>query len=575
MSLTASMWTSVSGLLTHGEKMNVIGNNIANVNTVGFKGSRMDFADFVHQDVGTLSGTSQVGRGVTIGAIYGDFSQGAFESSTESTDIAISGNGFYRVVPKGTNDAYYTRAGNFRFDAEGYLVDPSGNVLQGWEIEMPTPSLATTAVLAPAASGSRIKGTGVPKDVRLATFSCEPHHTSNITEAINLDSAPGNDKTIDKTNPFAAMFGKWDTAPDPVSGKLEKLPIGQDSYAYQQSITVYDEGGTAHVLTIYFDQVTDERDPAGVAANDPQPIDNMDNGKRYWEYMVTMDPESDYRTFGANGADPVNQAKRGIIMAGTLTFDTGGQLVDQSAFVPTSGANMGNLSTWIQAPISSNGYPMFAPNFTGRDNASQIWDGGNPVNGVNPNTLGHLIELDLGLRNKSNTWQNPVANMSAIGNDAAEIPGFGTSAERQATTSTSFAGKGTLFYERFAKQDGYTFGELRTIAVDQDGVLSGRYSNGVTLELYQITLYDFPSKTNLRREGSNLYTQTRESGDPSSGAAGSGSFGAIYSNSIEQSNVDLAREFVQMITTQRGFQANSKSVTTVDTMLDTVINMKR
>lgn len=108
-----------------------------------------------------------------------------------------------------------------------------------------------------------------------------------------------------------------------------------------------------------------------------------------------------------------------------------------------------------------------------------------------------------------------------------------------------------------------------------DGVLSGRYSNGVTLELFQITLYDFPSKTNLKREGGNLFSQTRESGDPASGAAGTGSLGMVYSNAIEQSNVDLAREFVQMITTQRGFQANSKSITTTDTMLDTVINMKR
>ena len=113
------------------------------------------------------------------------------------------------------------------------------------------------------------------------------------------------------------------------------------------------------------------------------------------------------------------------------------------------------------------------------------------------------------------------------------------------------------------------------MTVSQDGVLSGAYSNGVTLELFQLTLYDFPSKQNLHREGGNLFTETRASGLATSGAAGTGSFGTTESNSLEQSNVDLATEFVQMITTQRGFQANSKSITTVDTMLDTVINMKR
>ena len=154
--------------------------------------------------------------------------------------------------------------------------------------------------------------------------------------------------------------------------------------------------------------------------------------------------------------------------------------------------------------------------------------------------------------------------------------GMGNAAEKQNNASTSFTdNKGTGFYERSASQDGYTYGELRYVTVSQDGVLSAAYSNGVTLELFQITLYDFASKQNLHREGGNLFTETRQSGLPISGAANTGSFGATESNSLEQSNVDLATEFVQMIATQRGFQANSKSITTVDTMLDTVINMKR
>jgi flagellar hook protein FlgE len=147
---------------------------------------------------------------------------------------------------------------------------------------------------------------------------------------------------------------------------------------------------------------------------------------------------------------------------------------------------------------------------------------------------------------------------------------------RSQPASTAYGSKdGNNFFERYAHQDGYTFGELSGIFVDQDGVMSGRYSNGVTLQLFQITLYDFNSLVSLHREGGNLFSETRESGEPSKGAANSGSFGSVHSNAIEQSNVDLAREFVQMIVTQRGFQANSKSITTVDTMLDTVIQMKR
>ncbi len=573
MSLTASMWTSVSGLLTHGEKMNVIGNNIANVNTVGFKASRMDFADFVHQDISALGGPAQVGRGVTIGAIFGDFSQGAFETSTEATDIAISGNGFFRVVPKQSEQAYYTRAGNFRFDSEGYLVDPHGYVLQGWGIESSSLNIANMNANIANNSNSRIKGTGMPQDVKLENFSCPPKHTDNVTMAVNLDSVLVSDKSLSAANPFFGMFEKWDTTPN-AAGELDHLPLGQESFAYQQTITVYDEGGTAHSLTVYFDQVTNQTAP-----ND---VNNLDTGKRYWEYVVTMDPTLDQRIFPDGEMSDEGKSHRGLLMTGTLTFDTKGQIIDQSAYVPTSAANMDDLSTWVAAPLSSNGFPMMAPNFSGRPNASEIWSTNPTVAGpgtLNPETSGYLIELNLGMRNKSTWWTSPTGATSvtadAVGKDGAQLMGVGASGERQATTSTSFAGDGNLFYERFAKQNGYTFGELTGITVSTDGVLSGRYSNGVTLELFQITLYDFPSKTNLKREGGNLFSQTRESGDPASGAAGTGSLGMVYSNAIEQSNVDLAREFVQMITTQRGFQANSKSITTTDTMLDTVINMKR
>ena len=135
MSLTASMWTGVSGLLAHGEKMNVVGNNIANVSTVGFKGQRMDFADFVYQNSFSSAGVTQIGRGVKIGAVMGNFSTGPMETTTEATDLAISGRGFFKVKKTGSDQAFYTRAGNFRFNYEGYLMDPNGLAVQGWKVD--------------------------------------------------------------------------------------------------------------------------------------------------------------------------------------------------------------------------------------------------------------------------------------------------------------------------------------------------------------------------------------------------------------------------------------------------------
>jgi len=692
MSLSASMWTSVSGLLNHGEKMNVVGNNIANVNTVAFKGSRMDFMDYVHQNVYTAAGPAQVGRGVAIGAIYGDFSQGAFESSTDATDIAISGNGFFKVIPKYNNQSYYTRAGNFRFDADGYLVDPHGYVLQGWQVELPNASFATGAI---TTSGSKNKasiiGMGVPQDIRLASFSCEPRHTQHITESINLDMAMGAEKAVSSNgNPFFALFENWNTTPNAV-GQIVN-PLGPDGFAYQQSIVVYDEGGAPHVLTIYFDKVDTVRD-----GNPPLPIvANAEPGRTTWEFIVTMDPTEDIRLFGCQfdimgnyipgTGDPVPKDRLGLTMSGTMTFNSAGQMVDMMAYVPTAGGgnaavydnftfdisggpgvypigvnrandvNLGtnwgvitdlddqtqwpagfnpwdrstwylagpgadfgdpaswplslvfdgsgtytkrgiqtaatgfyDMNTWVAAPLSKDGYPMFTPNFTGLPGCSEIWrynDGINTaaiptasLDGIGNNrVIGRTIELNFGLRLTDQRWNYPpgsTATMGGVGHDQQLLPGMGNYYERTQPASTAYTYDGSNFFERFAKQDGYTYGELSSVYVTENGVLTGRYTNGVTLELFQITLYDFVSKHNLHREGGNLFTQTRESGEPSQGAAASAGFGTTHSNALEQSNVDLAREFVQMIQTQRGFQANSKLITTTDTMLENVINMKR
>ncbi len=126
-----------------------------------------------------------------------------------------------------------------------------------------------------------------------------------------------------------------------------------------------------------------------------------------------------------------------------------------------------------------------------------------------------------------------------------------------------------------SKADGYASGVLNNFNIDANGILYGKYDNNETLALYQISMYDFDNLQGLYREGNNLYSETKESGFARQGVAGDNGFGTTKAYNIEQSNVDMSREFVQMIATQRGFQANSKTITTVDTMLETVIGMKR
>ena len=569
MTVTSSMWTGVSGLLAHGEKMSVVGNNIANVNTVGFKSQRMDFEDYVYQFVASATGNSHVGRGVAIGAVYTDYSQSSFENSNEATDLAISGKGFFQVRKTDTDQKYYTRAGNFRFNKDGYLVDPHGYALQGWEIETKKPTPAVAGAITTPGNTSAIKGTGVPKDIRLDTFTCDPKHTNSMTIYNQLDSR-ANDDSTDPDDPFFALLKKWDGT-DPATIK----PLGENAYSYQTSITVYDEGGTKHELTVYYDPV--KEDNTGIPADQ---ITNWDQAERQYEYIVTMKPEEDIRTFGSNNGS-VSLASRGLLMSGTITFNTDGTMKDMSSYVPSNtaaaipagGYDLNDPANWTLAPISSNGYPMLAPNFSGINGESTPWLAGNTA--INPAVLPKTIEFNMGMRTTGTTWgATPFGTTAdAVALNQNNLVGFGATGERNPQATTNYGEVSST--PTPPSQDGYTFGFLSRVTVDRDGILHGVYSNGQTLDLFQITLYDFMAPQGLYHEGGNLYSETRDSGEPAVGPANSNGFGQVWSNSLEISNVDLAREFVNMITTQRGFQANSKTITTVDTMLETVISMKR
>ncbi|MBU4526850.1 MAG: flagellar hook protein FlgE [Desulfomicrobium sp.] len=611
MGLSASMYSGTSGLKAHGEKMTVIGNNISNVSTIGFKASRMYFEDALSQQITTASGGGQVGRGVSVGAVMGDFSQGSLENTTEATDLAIGGNGFFMVSPAGQELNYYTRAGNFRFDEEGFLVDPRGYRLQGWAVQTENTSAAASGG-ATASESAGVKIKGVPTDVKLENFQSPPQATSRVDMILNIDSQSEDRTTANGAvleagaydgTPFTAMFEKWDGSAIP--------PLGDAQYAYQSTIKVYDENGTSHNMTVYMDPVLD-----------PDVAENS-GGKRYMEYIVTVPPGEDNREFW--GTAGIDATKRGILMAGTLTFNAAGELEDMSAFsinnpylvepVPgpaTFDPTAADIGNWTPANFSQNGYPICTANFLGAEHSSVTAsetspDGATIIPAMAVNNSRN-IELNFGLRNKDAAWTDPTMNLadlrdifstsnttvSAIGaldpvTDAVQIATLRAQAAAEASASlsaingmqsTEISALSTTSYSTgsttiFQAQDGYTAGFLQNISVDRDGVITGRYSNGQVLQLFAVTLATFNNNYALFREGGNLFSETRSSGPPITGLANTGGKGSIASNSLEQSNVDLATEFVKMITTEKGFQANSKTITTVDQMLTVLIQLKR
>ncbi len=607
MGLSASMWTSVSGLLTHGQKMNVVGNNIANVSTLGFKSQRMDFNDYLYRGIGTTSGTSQIGAGAGVYAILGDFSQGSLETTNSATDLAIDGNGFFQVRKANSEQMYYSRAGDFYFNKNRELQNPEGYLLQGWKVNNEkklTFNNGATNLGNADLSKSAYVGSGTPTDIVLDSWNIVPQQTTNVTFTMGLTNDGNGDRTTSSTSPMTALFDLWDGKSTP--------PIADTAYATQSSIDVYDEGGGTHTMTVYYDQVdASKTDSNGDSIYN---IKGLPAGYTVYEYLVTIPPSQDNRSFGGTGYneatntwtteptkfynDPTAGTNKnaGVLMSGVMIFNASGQLVNQTAYTygatETPAANdqvavdPSLKTSWQPTKVSSNGLPVFSANFTGQPLANSVSEtlssgAGTPVSQVQ----NYITELDFGLKSMGTpTWTNSTTTLADLEVqpaapptttspfvDYSKVP-IMTTGQRQEYASVANT---TSYTVQNRTQDGYASGTLSNVSIDNSGVVHGVYSNGKTLPLYQIAMYDFQNYQGLYREGGNLFSATNDSGEPRLGVAGDNGFGTTRAYNIEQSNVDMTTEFVQMISTQRGFQANSKGITTVDTMLETVIGMKR
>jgi flagellar hook protein FlgE len=448
--------------------MQIIGDNIANVNTVAFKGSNYTFQDLLSQSVATQSGTSQVGRGTALNNISANFQQGSFESTGNTTDLAIGGKGFFVLREADSNSQFYTRAGNFSFNNDGYLTSPGGYVVQGWALEEDT--------------GQDV---GAISDIMLDSFTSPPRQTDQITVVTNLNA--------NSTGNTAILEDAWDPANEP--------PMAATSYAHQATVKAYDSLGSTHDINIYYDII---------------------DGTSNWEYLVTCNPSEDRR--GILGA---GDESAGLLARGEITFSASGTITDLTLNNLTTGGPAATRA-WTPATLNPDGYYEFEADFLG----------GVPLS----------IDLDIGTRNDGLGFAN------------------------SSLTTTQYARASSTIFQ---SSTGYGAGDLQGVSVGTDGIVTGSYSNGQLIPLYRVALASFQNEQGLFKLGGNLYQETNESGDPVTNHPGTNGLGSITPNSLEQSNVDIANEFVKMITTQRGYQANSKIITTVDDMLAETIQMKR
>ena len=536
MGLTDALFTGTSGLRSLGHGMSVVGDNVANLNTTAFKASRVSFSDIMAQSINTASGSGQLGRGATLQALYPIFTQGSFESTANPTDLAIAGNGFFIVRdPRATGRIFYTRDGQFMIDKEGYLVNAAGLRVQGWKIDEATGDI-----------------TGAITDIRIDRSS-PPVKTSLVDVITNLNAEIERSVTIDNTNNAifgdnsitdnnkVTLWGKWDAT--------LATPLATTDYNYRTSLHIYDSLGTPHEITIYYRAV------------------NLTDGtttKPVYEFLVTCNPNEDLRQ-----GFPDN-TKSGVLMYGMLEFDTQGNVKnflnvyrygwdankDQYQLVrivnnngipqnppPNDAFAESNYFTTTIGALGANSYPILIADFLGIKVADAS---GNE----DPSATRNLqpIELNFGYYHDGTSWRSETV--------------------RTTQYSAPFA---TLFYD----QNGYGPGTLESIAADNEGRITGYYSNGRVIPLWMVALANFNAPERLQKVGGNLFKETTQSGPPVTGKPGTNGLGTIAPNSIEQSNVDLGEQFVKMIIFQRGFQADARIITVSDSMLEELINLKR
>ena len=543
MGLESSMWIGITGLNTSAEQMTTIGNNLANVDTVGYKSQNMNFEDMVYANTTTGAGVGQLGQGVRVENIESNFAQGTFQTTNNPTDMAISGSGFFTVKDQNTQAIYYTRAGNFTLDKSGNLVNPQGDVVQGWAVD----NNALHLEEANGQSVTQVPTKGTLTNIQLNTLSLAAQSTSSVSLSSNLDTAakPGSSNS---TNPFFGMFENYNYNPS----SPNTAPLSSTAFDFQNTISVYDQKGGAHTLSVYYDKVSDV------------------GGKEYWEYMVTVPPGDDGRMFDINGTETLmnSNSKAGVLMMGSLTFNSSGTLTNETAYTLNSSAlsnPVSNLSDWSLARISSSGYPVFTANFQSVSGASTSY----ASNAVS-------MSLNLGLKSGSTTWNTTATTANMLGlshlSNASALQGFNPSTlTLNNSATTNYNTSSAILAE---DQDGFPPGQLQSVSVDANGVLSGVFTNGQTQQLWVVGLASFASPWGLTRDGSNLYSATQASGSPLYGRANTGLLGSIDSDALEESNVDMAAQMVQMIQTQRGYEASSKIITTADQLIQETLALK-
>ncbi len=572
--MVRSMYSGVSGLATHQTKMDTIGNNIANVNTYGFKSSRTTFSDIYYQSISSSSaptggqgGTnpSQVGYGAQVGSVDLMMSRSTFSMTGQTMDVAIDGDGFLQVMDAAGN-IYYTRAGMLNFDAAGNLVDTQGNYVLGVNGD-PTGRAAGSERIAVALANVPPTAATVEESINGVPMSLT---AGNNTKDANINFNFGSDATL--TDGVRAVASISSTGIVVTFNANEQFAnIDEVNAAVNAAITEAN-GGVPHVGGDYTLAFTDPgSNPFTAAAADGklfltgEELASTDYSVQYGSVDVT--PTTIY--FG--GITP--SGKVGAAFGDTFTDTTLGN-AGPTGYSATYDA--ANLEWDISMVIGGVTY-------TGSVNNTRTTAGKfNLVNAADPTN--DYIEMERPSFDAiTAAWVADAGGTLPLADGANFADAYtGGTYDNLAGTATasspSYAmglGSKALTLRNGTEGGPQGLADMTGIAISGNGVIVGLDSQGEEVYIGRIDLATFSNQTGLSQSGSTSYIVSQNSGTPTLTQPGEGGAGQLVSGTLELSNVDLSREFSDMITTQRGYQANSRIITVSDTMLEELINLKR
>ena len=506
-----SFQQGLSGLNGAAKSLDVIGNNIANASTVGFKGAQAQFADVYASSLNGAGGVT-AGIGTKVSQIAQQFTQGNIESSNNSLDVAINGQGFFRTVSSGM--VQYTRNGQFSLDKDGFMTNAQGAKLTGY--------------------GTGVNGeilAGAPIPVQISTTDLKPVSTTKVGIEMNLDSRVA----APTVSPFDAT--------DP------------NTYNKQSPVDVYDTLGNPHVLSTFY-----VKNGSGTwdvyAANDGVEVTNL---------KVAQASQADAATTAARAAwDAATKAVPPVAatIASALADYANAAAAAVAGAAGTAGADAATQAAITAAGVDAAKVAGNTPDLVDKAIMNTVKVPAVPV--------GTLRFDENGALNAATTL-----NAGKFSLDMPIYPSTGSEATQTMEIAyTGTTQYGTATSDKKLNQDGYTAGHLQRFSIGKEGIILGQYSNGQSKPLGQVVLANFANANGLEPLGNNAWAESANSGTPLVGTPNSGSFGVMQSSAVETSNVDLTAELVNMITAQRVYQANAQTIKTQDSVLQTLVSMR-